>query len=117
MSFRTWIVAAVAVAVPALVGSWLLHGRPVAQQSVAPVAVVLPSAVQPVAIAAAPPVQVVEATATNRPMPPAVAPVGEMMPTPIVPKVPEPDLAPAPPDRQVAIGFSGNVIGETDPCG
>ncbi len=117
MSFRTWIVTAVAVIVPALVGSWLMHGRPVASQPAAPATVALPSAVLPAAAVPTPPVQVVEAMAVNRPTPPAVAPVGELMPTPIVPKVPEPDLAPAPPERQIAIGFTGNVVGETDPCG
>jgi hypothetical protein len=33
------------------------------------------------------------------------------------PTQPPPDLTEVPPSQQVLIGFSGGVIGETDPCG
>jgi hypothetical protein len=130
MNLRKWTVTFAAVAVPAVVGIWLLQGRPVAAPRKPTTAALAP---QPAALAPLTTPELPKGTSgiaaaraahehflaaaakvEATPLLPQVQPVD---PNAATPQAPEPALPPVAPENTVAIGFTGNVIGETDPCG
>jgi len=104
MPLKNWPLVLLGIAAPLGLGALLLlqpyAGLPVSQ----PVA---PLDVAPAAVAA--PVPVASAAPALLPPAAAMAPPG-MLPAPA-------ELAAVPDSQRAVIAYTGNVIGETDPCG
>ncbi|MSP91436.1 MAG: hypothetical protein EXR79_06480 [Myxococcales bacterium] len=136
MNLRKTVVAVIAIAVPAAVGLWLLHGRNAgAAQGVAapvPAGIAAQAASPPVAATPQAPTSGAQAAAAVHarllaaaealPPPATMPPVGvagtlASLPEPSPADATDPPQPPVAAEMEVVVGFTGNVIGETDPCG
>ena len=113
MSNRNWPIAILAIGVPLGVAAWLLTrpyaGLPVPEPAVPADVVAVPAAAAPAAPVAAAPVAAVPA--------PAAVPAAPMVAAAPAVGAAAAALAPVTDAQRVVIAYTGNIIGETDPCG